>query len=270
MDRELRNKLQPVIDAVGSANLIKYGSSVGGAFNYPAEKRSTTSHVAQMQSAERRLDALWSHIDEVVKEKTGLSFGEVIPALDFSDRELQRTKNWIPPVRGGKYPSQAISHEPSFLSGPHIEDVGLTKYASSTIKEKVKTRGTNPQGEVLAPEEQDAPVIEETAAGPATVIKIKARDLKVFQTLFHQPSQDALTLGQVKWLDFVHAMASSGFEYQSLGGSAWQFVSSSGLRAINFHEPHPDHKIRFTVARCMGRRLSRAYGWSSETFVIED
>ncbi|KAE9964437.1 hypothetical protein BLS_008369 [Venturia inaequalis] len=268
---EIREMLQPVVNALGSANLTKYGSPIGGAFNYPAEKRSTASHVAQMQSAERRLDALWSHIDATVKEKTGLSLalGEVIPGLNFSDRELQRTSDWEPPIRDEVSFSPTGLIEPSFLfGGQHTEDIGLVRYVLSTTKEKVKTRGINAQVEELALEEQEAPAIDRATTEATTVIKLKARDLKVFQTLFHQPSQEAVTLGQVKWLDFVHAMASSGFEYQSVGGSAWQFVSSSGLRAINFHEPHPDHKLRFTVARCMGRRLSRAYGWSSETFIL--
>lgn len=33
--------------------------------------------------------------------------------------------------------------------------------------------------------------------------------------------------------------------------------------------PHPESKIPFLVARAMGRRLQRVYGWSRETFVTE-
>jgi hypothetical protein len=45
----------------------------------------------------------------------------------------------------------------------------------------------------------------------------------------------------------------------------------SGLdveRSIQFHEPHPAGKIPFRVARRIGRRLERAYGWVGGMFAL--
>jgi hypothetical protein len=54
-------------------------------------------------------------------------------------------------------------------------------------------------------------------------------------------------------------------------GSVWTF-SPTKLKvetSINFHEPHPNGKIPFTVARRHGRRLNRSYGWHGGMFVLE-
>ena len=64
-------------------------------------------------------------------------------------------------------------------------------------------------------------------------------------------------------------MASVGFEIEKLHGSAWQFTPTrlDVEASIQFHEPHPEGKIPFVVARRHGRRLYRTYGWTGETFV---
>ncbi|QDS69502.1 hypothetical protein FKW77_006928 [Venturia effusa] len=270
LNRQLMEGMREIVKAVKSANLTKYGSPEGRVFDYPAEKASTAKQVLQMQAAERRLDAFWSHVDDVVKEKLGKTFGEWNPALDFSDRTLHRTLDWVPSTqKKGTSSSVSLAGANLAFENSTRED-GPVKYLPTTNKEKVKTRGDTTLSQNDGLEDEQAAETEELADGTPTVIKLKQRDFKVFQTLFHQPSQEKLTLGQVKWIDFVHAMAASGFTFPSVGGSVWQFVPQSGLRAINFHEPHPENKIRFTIARCMGRRLSRAYGWTSETFVLED
>jgi hypothetical protein len=66
-------------------------------------------------------------------------------------------------------------------------------------------------------------------------------------------------------------MGSTGFAAQKLYGSIWQFTPTKldVERSIQFHEPHPAVKIRFQVARRMGRRLTRAYGWHGGMFELE-
>jgi len=67
-------------------------------------------------------------------------------------------------------------------------------------------------------------------------------------------------------------MNSVGFVHQKLCSSAVQFTPLSELgleRGISFHEPHPESKISFFMARAMGRRLNHVYGWSRETFIAE-
>jgi hypothetical protein len=73
-------------------------------------------------------------------------------------------------------------------------------------------------------------------------------------------------------MDFLHAMASTGFVGQKLYGSVWHFQPTrlDVERSIQFHEPHPKGKIPFRAARHNGRRLSRAYGWHGGMFVPID
>jgi hypothetical protein len=104
---------------------------------------------------------------------------------------------------------------------------------------------------------------------------VNARALKAFKTIFFTPSISA-TPGEVPWTDFLHAMASVGFAPEKLYGSVWHFSpASSGLkRSINFHEPHKDGKatgkIPYCVARGIGRRLNRAYGWEGSSFSLAE
>lgn len=74
--------------------------------------------------------------------------------------------------------------------------------------------------------------------------------------------------GDTPWTDFLHAMVSTGFSAQKLQGSAWQFTPHNldVEQPIQFHEPHPTHKLPFTWARRFGRRLARTYGWRGDMF----
>jgi hypothetical protein len=101
------------------------------------------------------------------------------------------------------------------------------------------------------------------------VFKVSPASLKVFNTLFFTPGS-AGNVGEVPWIDFLRAMASTGFAAQKLYGSISQFTPTNldCERSIQFHEPHPEVKIRFTVARRMGRRLTRAYGWYGGMFEL--
>lgn len=56
-----------------------------------------------------------------------------------------------------------------------------------------------------------------------------------------------------------------------LTGSAWQFVPATDVgnrRGIQFHEPHPSSDVTYSVAKRMGRRLSRVYGWHGDMFQL--
>ncbi|SCV61297.1 uncharacterized protein FFFS_15866 [Fusarium fujikuroi] len=103
------------------------------------------------------------------------------------------------------------------------------------------------------------------------IFSVDARALRVFRTLFFNPEVTS-TPGSIPWGDFLHAMASTGFQIEKLYGSVWQFSPTIlGIeRGIHFHEPHPKGKIPFEVARRHGRRLTRAYGWFGGMFVLKE
>ncbi|PCH02639.1 Hypothetical protein PENO1_036920 [Penicillium occitanis (nom. inval.)] len=129
-------------------------------------------------------------------------------------------------------------------------------------KTKVKSRG-EPTKSANIVEPELNPRIDD--AQP--LFKVDKRAFKVFSTLFFQPSQSSQP-GEIPWNDFLHAMASTAFAVEKLYGSVWQFSprNSDVERSIQFHEPHPIAKIPFRMARRIGRRLNRAYGWNGDMF----
>lgn len=101
---------------------------------------------------------------------------------------------------------------------------------------------------------------------------MKARELRVFSALFHQSSMKDAPSKEVIWDNFLAAMRAIGFDGKKVYGSVWRFTPpTSGVLVtetpINFHEPHPHGKLSFWDARRFGRRLNRAYGLGSASFV---
>jgi hypothetical protein len=103
-----------------------------------------------------------------------------------------------------------------------------------------------------------------------SIMTVSKRPFKVFSTVFHTHSQSDQP-GEIPWQDIVHAMAAAGFTPSKLYGSIWQSTPTklNVEQSIQFHEPHPRGKIPFRTAGCIGRRLSRAYGWRGGMFVLE-
>jgi hypothetical protein len=68
-------------------------------------------------------------------------------------------------------------------------------------------------------------------------------------------------------------MGTMGFSPEKFYGSVSQFTPSDQAtnvsRNIQFHEPHPDKKIPFLLARRIGRRLNWAFDWSGDIFVLK-
>lgn len=137
-----------------------------------------------------------------------------------------------------------------------------------TIKNKVETR---PVGGAAPGEPQiDLNAARPDDNDPAATITVSKRNHKAFSALFKLPDEKGAT-GELPWTDFLNAMASLGFEISKLDGSAWLFspVEDNYQKSIVLHEPQPSSKIPFGVARRIGRRLTRAFGWTGETFVRE-
>jgi hypothetical protein len=87
---------------------------------------------------------------------------------------------------------------------------------------KTKTRGTPRPPAVNNTPLTPTPTTTSPPAPAPSSISVDARALKVFRVLFHNLDVTS-TPGEVSWTDFLHAMASTGFEAQKLCGSGWQF-----------------------------------------------
>ncbi|WOO76897.1 uncharacterized protein LOC62_01G000510 [Vanrija pseudolonga] len=227
-------------------------------FLYPVERRRSKENVDKLRQAEANLDEFWGHLDAHLRRHG-------YPLQPPAGRTLQRTPEWVAPA---KKPAASVkSVEATFL------DLRIGASPPSTTpdtapKTKIKTRGT-----AVAAPTGAAPVPEAVATPTAPTIQfaVDARALKVFRILFFTPNVSD-TPGEAPWNDFVHAMNSVGFQAEKVYGSVWQFwptdTGNGAMRSIQFHEPHPVSKIPFREARRMGRRLTRAFDWTVETFAL--
>lgn len=244
--------------------------------SYPVHKKPTAANVDAMQNAERLLDLVWEDLLAEMELQRALT-PYVENVLFFQDRQLQRTPDWVEPVKPIKKTAPQNATPEALvqpLGGLTIdENNGNTGTFSTIEKTKIKTRGTAAPQAAVPPRAQET---EQEDQSPAHTIQVDRRALKVFRTLFHTPSSTSKP-GEVPWTDLLHAMHAAGFSMEKLQGSAWQFTPQrdtgghmmGDMSSILFHEPHPHSRISFWEARRFGRRLARRYGWSGETFVAK-
>ncbi|KAL8725247.1 MAG: hypothetical protein Q9166_007486 [cf. Caloplaca sp. 2 TL-2023] len=272
-DSERRNELVDRIQAI----LIEARNDAAFAklclplskFHHPSDKRQTAVTTQEMRNAEFNLDKLWAGVDQYFFEKTGETLNGLVKEK-ITIRDLNRTAPWIEPqavpkVQEGKAKEKDSDEVTVSLFETTPEHTTLRENIPP-IKTKVKTRGTATTRieKMIA---QKEPISIEDDVHP--LFRLDKRAYKVFSSLFRLSTKDGVP-GELPWNDFVHAMVSIGFAVQSLNGSAWIFSpAEEGVvgRSIIFHEPHPMSKIPYLVAKRVGRRLTRAFGWTAENFV---
>ncbi|KAK2749625.1 hypothetical protein FQN57_005847 [Myotisia sp. PD_48] len=221
-----------------------------GRFVYPSHKRRTEQHVASMRRAEQNLDSFWKLIDEFYKSRTGSSFDESFKGLFHSTRVLERTPEWIPPLVA----QLEEKSKPADLRNIFYEAMGVLLLATapedSSIPTTQKLKDCMNEGVVPPKKPLNSPIM------------VGKRAYKVLASLFHSPDMEAQQ-NEIPWTDFLSAMSAAGLSPAKLHGSVWQFTPKKMEleRSIQFHEPHPHRKIPFNMARRIGRRLYRAYGW---------
>ena len=240
-------------------------------FNYPSHKRQDQETVAKMQQAENNLDAFWSKVDGYCTKEGRSGLHQLLEGV-LKDRKLQRTNDWQQPEfkRTSTTTNNSVQAATTGLS-----TLGLNTYTEEpftppqhgSIRQKTKTRGQayeSPPADIAT--EEAATASDDT--GPK--FTVGKRGFKVITTLFYTSSEEAeAPSGEIAWSDFLSLMASAGFSVKKLDGSAWLFSPAEAdlfRRSSIFHEPHPESKMSFRVARRYGRRLERSYGWSRESF----
>lgn len=253
-------------------SLASVGTPAEGRFHYPSDKRSTQQTVKAMQKAESHLDSFWRTADQNFSRTAGRTLHQAVRHLLSEDRQVQRTPDWIEPVKEPSRETEAEASEALYrpFSQVRLDGQERTERTVDTdnilpSKTKIKSRGvaqpTEP-GTTTEQLEQHKPDVQPTFA-------VSKRAFKVFSILFHNSAQSD-TPGHVVWSDFLHAMVATGFAPEKLYGSVWQFTPTKldVQRSIQFHEPHPRREIPFRTARRHGRRLNRAYGWTGDMFVL--
>ncbi|TGO08047.1 hypothetical protein BTUL_0229g00150 [Botrytis tulipae] len=263
----------PYIDSV-LRGIVPYCMPGDGKFKYPVNKKRTKQSTEQMILAEKNLDFFWEKFDANWKKLTRKNIDRCFGGHPPRKRgEIQRTSSWVEslPIKATTKTQQASSTQ----EWAHDEE--KNKFKTKSKKAKPKTRGsTQPltQPEVQPEAQPENP--EPQSNVEHSKVKIPHHLMRVFNTLFFQPGQNN-TPGDVPWVEFLKAMVEMGFAAQKLYGSVWQFtpvsketaVKIGAEKSIQFHEPHPGVKINFVVARRMGRRLMRSFGWWGGMFEEE-
>ncbi len=242
-----------------------------GKLNYPVHKARSKARVEVMRAAEANLDKFWDAVDKAFETKTGVPKHFFIKECILEGRQLQRT----PPWEDSK-PVNKKSHMNSKdvdVSTPemvHDETMQITGvFDKLSLREKVKPKTKGLTEDATEPRTDDLPKDNKEEA---LEYRLDKRSYKAIKGLFHTPSNDDQDVPKaVKWDEFKRAMVRIGFAAEKLQGSAWQFTpqnNSNIERPIQFHEPHPDSDIPYVMARRFGRRLSRVYGWSGDSFKL--
>jgi hypothetical protein len=215
---------------------------------YPANKRRTRINIETLRAAETSLDAFWKVADEQFQLQAGTIPHEVVGEI-LVEQKLVRTAPWSGPEKTS--PDAAVPKSTQYINIPFSNTLhdpakqitGVFAELTLTQKEKIKTHGT----QVLTHEALYVAARPEPEEDCQPSFYLDKRAHKVFQTLFHCPMSRNQP-GDTPRTDFLHAMVSTGFSAQKLQGSAWQFTPHNLVveQPIQFHEPHPNHKLPFT------------------------
>lgn len=252
---------------------------------YPCDKLRTQATVKQMRTSECFLDVFWEMVDEGAERLYAHSLHELVGRhMDESDRLLQRTPRWV----ASKI---TVSSNKANKSPDAFDDVLRTKFSLplldvdpnarharpskasimsvQTPKPKVKTHGLA----TPTPRETSSDVPDKTAkVDNGKRFTINKRASKVFGLLFYDPDEHHHA-GEILWTDFLYAMSALDFSFEKLYGSSWQFTPpvAEGMKQqpIQFHDPHPQPKLRIWEAKRIGRRLHKTYGWHGKMFVCK-
>ncbi|KAF4778317.1 hypothetical protein HER10_EVM0003036 [Colletotrichum scovillei] len=135
-------------------------------------------------------------------------------------------------------------------------------------REKVKTRPDNSSSSSQSVDDPESPDIATLSIEPVTRLRVSPRTLGVVHLMY----PDAQTKPRnITWDDFVYTLCDAGFVASNNGGSAVRFERGSGgdgggKGAIIFHKPHPVLKIDPVMLHGMGRRLTKWFGWTRDSF----
>lgn len=68
----------------------------------------------------------------------------------------------------------------------------------------------------------------------------------------------------------MDAMINAALSVKQGSRSAVSFSSNNGLRSVSFHRAHPEPVIDPIMLNSMGKRMTKWFGWSRNTFEVRD
>jgi hypothetical protein len=246
-----------------------------GKFHYPEHKKSARDTVTAMCKAEQNLDLFWAAMDSQFEKSTGTAQHQLIRDCLEGSGIMHRTAPWEsrPVIKVKTATTLNLEYQPipNQLHSSLTQITGDFDRTTIRDKSKPKTRGiAKPDLNSIALTAVE--LHKSTNADIARTYTVDKRTYNIFRTFFGAPSEGVEEVPKsAKWADFRRAMVRMGFGVEKLQGSAWQFTPSAdvgSLRGIQFHEPHPDSDITYVIAKRIGRRLGRVYGWHGDMFKL--
>ncbi|KAI5859515.1 hypothetical protein GGS23DRAFT_616202 [Durotheca rogersii] len=246
----------------------------------PVDKPPTPANLKAIATAERHLDTMWGHLkaelDEVSRSGRG-GWARIQRIID--NGRAERT-----PMPADEPGAPEENNKPSASDPDGAQPFGQMNLGHQAEPHRAPVRAqtkakpkTRPAAPASAPNTGAASAAAPASPPPASpqpfVLAVDRRTQRTLTALFSPAA------GPVPWADLQHALGRAGFRREPVGGSAWQFTPGAALaraggpayaRGIQLHEPHPGSKIPPLLARQFGRRLARAYGWSAESFCLEE
>ena len=201
-------------------------------FAYPPPGR-TQKNVDKIRAEEAMLDTFWQEADQHFFTTTGKILIGLMEGR-ITEREIQRTPPWQPPVVRPKH-KKVAAPKPTAEEIEALRALETGPGSSTTLptrpKEKAKTRGVaKPPSEPAAVE---GPEVEEP---PAQTFALPKGPYKTMRAFFPADVQDHIG-SKVQWKDFVSAMEKLDFSIRSINGSASQFTPAwKPESTITLHE----------------------------------
>ncbi|OBS16255.1 hypothetical protein FPOA_13055 [Fusarium poae] len=203
--------------------------------------------------SQKALEAL----DRFVIERTGTKIGSLYQAKlekAFQDIEEQYQK------------AKEKSNKDTKADFVPIDTTSIdTKDRIETQRQKEKTRPEHSSIYAITMTTDSAE--ENEVVKPPQPVKVSSSTAQVFAILFDK----AQSRGSVSWTSFEAAMSELGFSVLPRFGSVYTFRPSEDMdikRPINIHRPHQSRFEGYMILILAGR-LSRAYGWSENSFIAE-
>ncbi|KAL8852654.1 MAG: hypothetical protein Q9221_002414 [Calogaya cf. arnoldii] len=285
----IKDRMKPWVniqDVVSDRDSFDLASTVKNlrVFDYPSDKPRTAANTEKMRRAEQALDHFWEQVNQHFVRKTGKTLKE-LEENKILHRNIERTPTWEE-ANTPKRDKNIVSKDTTDLNAARAL-ANLEELTESTVekgqaieaRQKVKTRNpaisnTHTGNPVSASENIDVGTYHEC---PKVKLRKKAYKaaFPIFAKVFGKLVTDELSgkvvddvSGKIPWHQFITAMSRAGFGAEKFQGSRWLF--DSGDRSIMFHEPHPESDLTTHLARRFARRLHRNFGWTADTFVLDN
>ena len=208
-------------------------------------------NLLEPEAASNALQAL----NEFIVEKAGANLGTLYE--DMLDECLEDIGKKYADAKQRVEKIEKKTHTPLTAEEPKP-----TGFRVEQRREKAKTRPAETRIHDITPFATRHPT---TQQAPSPKMSVKASVAAVFDSFFARSE----ARGSVPWTNFAAAMAELGFSVTPKGGSIFTSnpPASMSTRSITLHRPHSSD-IESWKLLYFARRLSRAYGWDGQTFVV--